>query len=97
MPRRLTARSLRSAAVRVFVEHLARGTKLHQTKIDEIIAQYSDHWPLERMAVAACDRAAAAFPADPTPWVAKLAMARLHRLRDPAPRGQDLRLWAGAT
>jgi len=38
-------------AVRVFVEHLARGTKLHQTKIDEIIIQYSENWPLERMAV----------------------------------------------
>jgi hypothetical protein len=42
---------------------------------------------LERIALAACDRAAAADLADPTPWVAKLAMARLHRLRDPAPRG----------
>ncbi|EFF89977.1 conserved hypothetical protein, partial [Streptomyces sp. e14] len=43
--------------------------------------------PLERIALSACDRASAADPADPTPWVAKLAMARLHRLRDPAPRG----------
>ncbi|MGW4087230.1 hypothetical protein ACWEGS_29815 [Streptomyces sp. NPDC004822] len=42
---------------------------------------------LERIALAACDRAARADPADPTPWVAKLAMARLHRLRDTAPRG----------
>ncbi|GAA4036464.1 hypothetical protein [Streptomyces shaanxiensis] len=42
---------------------------------------------LERIALAACDRAATADPADPTPWVAKLAMARLHRLRDQAPRG----------
>ncbi|NUP22057.1 MAG: hypothetical protein HOZ81_39540 [Streptomyces sp.] len=42
---------------------------------------------LERIALAACDRAASADPADPTPWVAKLAMARLHRLRDQAPRG----------
>jgi hypothetical protein len=42
---------------------------------------------LERIALAACDRAGAEDPADPTPWVAKLAMARLHRLRDPAPRG----------
>ncbi|MFE9021821.1 hypothetical protein ACFYNL_25150 [Streptomyces sp. NPDC007808] len=42
---------------------------------------------LERIALAACERAAAADPADPTPWVAKLAMARLHRLRDRAPRG----------
>ncbi|EGX61258.1 hypothetical protein SZN_03157 [Streptomyces zinciresistens K42] len=42
---------------------------------------------LERIALAACDRAAATAPADPTPWVAKLAMARLHRLREQAPRG----------
>ncbi|GHH21431.1 hypothetical protein GCM10018780_68740 [Streptomyces lanatus] len=42
---------------------------------------------LERIALAACDRATAADAADPTPWVAKLAMARLHRLRDQAPRG----------
>ncbi|ELS51765.1 hypothetical protein STVIR_7276 [Streptomyces viridochromogenes Tue57] len=42
---------------------------------------------LERIALAACDRAAKADLADPTPWVAKLAMARLHRLRDQAPRG----------
>ncbi|MEU6070981.1 MULTISPECIES: hypothetical protein [Streptomyces] len=42
---------------------------------------------LERIALAACDRAAGMAPADPTPWVAKLAMARLHRLRDPAPNG----------
>ncbi|UXY26349.1 hypothetical protein [Streptomyces sp. HUAS TT20] len=42
---------------------------------------------LERIALAACDRAAVMAPADPTPWVAKLAMARLHRLRDPAPNG----------
>jgi hypothetical protein len=42
---------------------------------------------LERIALAACDRAARADPADPTPWAARLAMARLHRLRDPAPRG----------
>ncbi|WP_306188430.1 MULTISPECIES: hypothetical protein [unclassified Streptomyces] len=43
--------------------------------------------PLERIALSACERAAAMAPADPTPWVAKLAMARLHRLRDPAPQG----------
>lgn len=42
---------------------------------------------LERIALAACDRAAEAAPADPTPWVARLSMARLHRLRDPAPKG----------
>ncbi|MFF4252945.1 hypothetical protein ACFY1L_17210 [Streptomyces sp. NPDC001663] len=42
---------------------------------------------LERIALAACDRASATDPADPTPWVARLAMARLHRLTEPAPRG----------
>jgi hypothetical protein len=42
---------------------------------------------LERIALTACDRAAAAHPADPTPWAARLAMARLHRLSDPAPQG----------
>ncbi|MGY6021116.1 hypothetical protein [Streptomyces spinosirectus] len=42
---------------------------------------------LERIALAACDRAATADPRDPTPWTARLAMARLHRLSDPAPRG----------
>ncbi|MFI1163945.1 hypothetical protein ACH4UM_10050 [Streptomyces sp. NPDC020801] len=42
---------------------------------------------LERIALSACERASAMDPADPTPWVAKLAMARLHRLRDPAPQG----------
>ncbi|MEU6480175.1 hypothetical protein ABZ858_25470 [Streptomyces sp. NPDC047017] len=43
--------------------------------------------PLERIALSACERASAIDPADPTPWAAKLAMARLHRLRDPAPQG----------
>ncbi|MET7379112.1 hypothetical protein ABZT08_09805 [Streptomyces sp. NPDC005526] len=42
---------------------------------------------LERIALSACDRASGLDPADPTPWVARLAMARLHRLRDPAPQG----------
>ncbi|MGI5453083.1 hypothetical protein ACQEWB_07890 [Streptomyces sp. CA-249302] len=42
---------------------------------------------LERIALAACDRAARTDPADPTPWAARLAMARLHRPIDPAPRG----------
>ncbi|MER7182705.1 hypothetical protein ABT404_25060 [Streptomyces hyaluromycini] len=42
---------------------------------------------LERIALAACDRASAMNPADPTPWAAKLAMARLHRPHDPAPGG----------
>jgi len=37
--------------VRSFAEHLVRGTKLHQGKIDELIQQYALHWELERMAV----------------------------------------------
>jgi N utilization substance protein B len=37
--------------VQSFAEHLVRGTKLHQEKIDELIGQYTEHWDLERMAV----------------------------------------------
>ena len=37
--------------VRDFAESLVRGTKLHQGKIDELIAQYAENWELERMAV----------------------------------------------
>ncbi len=37
--------------VREFAEFLVRGTKLHQGKIDEVIAQYAENWELERMAV----------------------------------------------
>jgi N utilization substance protein B len=39
------------APVREFVEALVRGTTLHRGKIDELIAQYAEHWDLERMAV----------------------------------------------
>lgn len=42
---------------------------------------------LRRIATAACDRAARTAPEDPTPWVAKLSLARLQRPRDPAPQG----------
>ncbi|MFH8344500.1 hypothetical protein [Streptomyces sp. NPDC018045] len=42
---------------------------------------------LGRIAVAACDRAAEAAPDDPTPWSAKLTLARLQQPRDPAPQG----------
>jgi hypothetical protein len=42
---------------------------------------------LVRMAKVACERAAAAFPEDPTPWVTLLAMAHLLQARDPAPPG----------
>jgi N utilization substance protein B len=40
-----------SADVRDFASALVRGTKQHQTEIDELIAQYAEHWDLERMAV----------------------------------------------
>src|SRR5262249_14192748 len=36
---------------RHFGEALVRGTKLHEEEIDEIISQYAEHWPLDRMAV----------------------------------------------
>ncbi|MFI1107945.1 MULTISPECIES: hypothetical protein [Streptomyces] len=42
---------------------------------------------LTRIAFTACERAAVMFPADPTPWVAQLALARLDGMRDPAPEG----------
>jgi hypothetical protein len=42
---------------------------------------------LGRIALAACHRAAEAAPADPTPHLAQLALARLQRPQDPAPRG----------
>ncbi|MFG2627011.1 hypothetical protein [Streptomyces sp. NPDC048473] len=42
---------------------------------------------LTRIAFTACERAAALYPADPTPWVAQLALARLAGMRDPAPEG----------
>jgi transcription antitermination factor NusB len=37
--------------VRTFVESLVRGTKLHQEKIDEVIAHYAENWEMDRMAV----------------------------------------------
>ncbi|MEU8591394.1 hypothetical protein AB0C59_31035 [Streptomyces sp. NPDC048664] len=42
---------------------------------------------LERIALAACRRATDLAPYDPTPWVARLALTRLHEIREPAPRG----------
>lgn len=42
---------------------------------------------LERIALAACRRAAEAAPADPTPSVAQLALTRLRMPQDPPPRG----------
>ncbi|MFE7132144.1 hypothetical protein ACFVIM_14900 [Streptomyces sp. NPDC057638] len=39
------------------------------------------------IARAACERAARLFPQDPTPWVARLALARVQRPRDRAPKG----------
>ncbi|MFD4998771.1 hypothetical protein [Streptomyces buecherae] len=42
---------------------------------------------LDRIATAACERAAEMAPHDPTPWTALLGLAHLHQARDPAPRG----------
>ncbi|GLF97063.1 hypothetical protein [Streptomyces yaizuensis] len=42
---------------------------------------------LADIAETACDRAARLLPDDPTPWVARLALARIRRPLDPAPRG----------
>ncbi|GAA2252146.1 hypothetical protein GCM10010232_45500 [Streptomyces amakusaensis] len=39
------------------------------------------------IARAACERAARMLPRDPTPWVAQLALSRIRRPLDPAPRG----------
>jgi N utilization substance protein B len=36
---------------RRFADALVRGTKEHQGKSDALIAQYAEHWELERMAV----------------------------------------------
>jgi N utilization substance protein B len=37
--------------VRTFAESLVRGTRAHQTKIDELITRFAEHWELDRMAV----------------------------------------------
>jgi N utilization substance protein B len=34
-----------------FADALVRGTKLHQGKIDPLLAHYAEHWDLDRMAV----------------------------------------------
>jgi transcription antitermination protein NusB len=34
-----------------FAEALVRGSKQHQAKIDQLLAQYAEHWELDRMAV----------------------------------------------
>lgn len=34
-----------------FGQALVRGTKQHQGEIDKLLAQYAEHWALERMAV----------------------------------------------
>jgi transcription antitermination protein NusB len=38
-------------ATRAFAESLVRGSKQQQSKIDQLLAQYAEHWDLERMAV----------------------------------------------
>ena len=37
--------------VREFAEEIVRGAKASQTKIDEIIVRFTEHWDLDRMAV----------------------------------------------
>lgn len=37
--------------VRSFADAIARGTKAHQPKIDELITRFAEHWDLERMAM----------------------------------------------
>ena len=37
--------------VRRFVETLVRGTKQHQTSIDDLISRATEHWSLGRMAI----------------------------------------------
>jgi transcription antitermination protein NusB len=39
------------ADTRAFAEALVRGTKQHQAKIDQLLAEYAEHWDLDRMAV----------------------------------------------
>jgi N utilization substance protein B len=39
------------ADTRAFAESLVRGSKLQQDKIDQLLAQYAEHWDLDRMAV----------------------------------------------
>ena len=39
------------AATRSFADSLVRGTKQHQSKTDQLITQYAEHWDLDRMAV----------------------------------------------
>ncbi len=36
---------------REFAESLVRGTKVHEAKIDELIARYAENWEMDRMAV----------------------------------------------
>lgn len=37
--------------IRRFADRLVRGAKQNQTKVDELITQYAEHWELDRMAV----------------------------------------------
>lgn len=38
-------------STRAFADALVRGAKQNQTKVDQIIRQYTEHWDLDRMAV----------------------------------------------
>jgi N utilization substance protein B len=37
--------------VRAFADGLVRGTKAHQSRIDDMISRFAEHWELDRMAV----------------------------------------------
>lgn len=39
------------AEAHTFADELVAGTKRHQAEIDRVIAQFAEHWDLERMAV----------------------------------------------
>jgi N utilization substance protein B len=45
------ARHAIDAEAHRFADGLVRGTKANQAKIDQVIAQFTEHWDLERMAV----------------------------------------------
>ena len=45
------ARHAVDSEARAFAEALVRGAKANQPKIDETIAQFTEHWDLDRMAV----------------------------------------------
>ncbi|GAA0498188.1 hypothetical protein [Streptomyces olivaceiscleroticus] len=63
----------------------ARVAALRATRAAETGDRHAN--ALSRIALSACDRAAELAPLDPTPWAAKLSLARFQRHLDPAPEG----------